>query len=140
SNIGSIIARVEDSGGFAGSTSLLGVVPIKDVRLRLDSIPTMTIGWSTSAGTHFDFSTAAAGGAFQFLGGAQVILSTDQATSAFAAPTGSSDQTVNYSDAGGVGLKRLATGVFGLDEFHLATTDSPARNITVDYAANVDRK
>ena len=108
----------------AGSASLLGEA-IKDVRLRLDSIPTMTATWSTVGGTHIDFSTAAAVGEFQYLGGAQVILSTDQLTVPFAAPTLGSNQTVAYRDDGGAGLKRLSAQLFGLDEFHLDSSDGP---------------
>jgi hypothetical protein len=132
------VVRVRDPNGLGGA-GLLGDPPIRDVRLRLDGIPTTTATWSTTAaGAKIDVSTAASSGPFRYLGGAQVALSTEVGLPAFAAPAPGQAQKLTFTDVGGDSKKSVGVQVFGLDEFHFETTNSP-RSLSLNYAADSAR-
>ena len=133
--VGSIIGRVENSGGFTGTDNLIGADPLQDVRFRLDSIPSLDATWSSGGGTNVLFDTVGA----NYLGGAQIALSTETTTSPFPAPSPTFDQEVTFADNGVGTKKELIARIFGIDRFEFVSTETP-RNLELDYRANQDRQ
>src|SRR5207244_2217102 len=105
--------RVQDDPGLGGA-GLLGSAPVRDARLRLDTVPTLSASWASGpGGTNIDVGTAASGGPFQYLGGAQVVLSTVRDTAPFAPPAGGESQRLTYGDAGGDDKKSVSLQLYG---------------------------
>ncbi|MCH5377301.1 MAG: hypothetical protein JJ992_25340, partial [Planctomycetes bacterium] len=133
--VGSIIGRIENDGGFSGTNGLLGSVPLQDIRFRFDSVPSLDASWSSGGGTNILFDTVGV----NFLGGAQLALSTETTTTSFPAPSPAWDQRLTFVDEGGSDRKEIIARIYGIDRFQLTSTESP-RVLEVDYQANQDRR
>ncbi|HJZ58631.1 MAG TPA: hypothetical protein VKE74_27060, partial [Gemmataceae bacterium] len=138
--IGGVTAYIRSQSGIPGTAGILGS-PLKDARLRLDDVPSLSGTWSTGGGnTSFALDTT---GTNVFLGGAQVGLSTlfgDVAP--LSAPTPGQGQTFTALDRTLPGLgpvARLSAGLFGLEHVSLTYTKSPAQ-LTTHYQADVARR
>ncbi len=131
--IGNITAHLHNPNGLGGGAPLLGD-PVRDIRIRADSIPSLHATWSTTSGTAINISADNAG---TFLGGVQVALSStenDTVPPIVNPATGPADY-VKLDDEGTGGVKRLAVGLFGVGAFSFTTQDA-SHGITVHYAAD----
>ncbi len=124
--------------GLPGGTSLFAnpTNPLKELRVRLDDVPSLTSSWTTTGATNINVQTINAA-PFDVLGGLRLNTSTVAGSTAlptFPNPTGTENHYVNLQDTGSV--KQLGFGLFGVRQF--SYTD-PGWIHTV-YNGNVNRK
>jgi hypothetical protein len=132
-SVGLIAVRLWDptAVGIPSSSGLFGVA-LHDARARVDQIPSFHGTWSTGGtGTAFDYHNDAA---TNYLGGAQLDVSTVVGLAPLAAATATSHDYGRFVDHSG-GSKELAGGAFGINTFTYSSNDA-TRNLSVHYKAN----
>lgn len=130
-SVGDLTARLRSNTGLPSSDGLFGGgVPVKDVRVRLDTIPSFGATWSD---TGFDFNTTAND---VFLGGAQLAVSSryDDLAPLTPASSGSAHYVhILDRDLPVLGnVKRLSVGAFGIDQVTY-TADKNTRFTNLHY-------
>ena len=133
--VGNITFNLTNESGIDGSDGLLGQ-NLGHVRARLDDIPSLAMSWSNSPNVEVSFDTTDPPNSS--LGGAQVAISTEVGLSPLAAPTGASNHYVTLRDEGGVDLKELKAGAFGIDNVSV-TSDEANSQLRLIYDADIDR-
>jgi hypothetical protein len=138
-SVSKITVHLHNPNGLGGGTVLLGDA-LRDARLQLDNVPSLTASWSGASGTSVNFDATSSG---TFLGGAQVGLSSQEGDTTPGFVTGSGTATaadyVKVDDEGSGNVKRVAVGLFGIGHFSLSTQDG-SHGLTVGYAANADHE
>jgi hypothetical protein len=113
---------------------------LQEARLRLDDIPSFHATWSDNPNTSISFDTDASSGAFQYLGGAQVAVSTAvdlPALQAVNTPAlvAAAQHYLVFRDQGANQPKQLKAGAFGIDKFSYNSNDT-AGTYALSYRSN----
>ena len=118
--------------GIPASSGLFGAA-LHDARARADHIPSFHGTWATGgAGTAIDYHNDAL---TNFLGGAQVDVSTAVGLAPLPVASAGSHHYGRYVDLGAGSIKRLAAGAFGINSFTYGSNNA-TRNIDVHYKAD----
>src|SRR6266545_2866409 len=132
--VGVATARFWDSTGpgLPSSDAVFGT-PLRDARARADHIPSFHGTWATGGtGTAIDYHNDAA---TNYLGGAQVDVSTEVGLPELPTASPTAHDYGRYVDHGAGAKKELAAGAFGINSFTYSSNDA-TRNVSVHYRAN----
>jgi hypothetical protein len=113
--------------------------PLRELRVRLDDVPSLTSSWTTTGATNINIQTTNTVAPFDVLGGLRISTSTVAGSTVlptFPTLTGTEDHYVTLQDGGAGKDKTMAFGLFGVRQF---TYTDPGW-VHTTYNGNVNRR
>ena len=127
-----VLFQNTSAGGLPGSAGLFGV-PLKQLRVGLNEVPSLSVGWNTGVNTHVTIDTVESS-PFNILGGIRLSANTQANIPPFGPLTGSEAHYLRLTDE--AADKRVEVGIFGLDFFEYSDAGN---TFDVDYVGSTAR-